>query len=152
MPPAIIPHTPHSAYQAAKSRPVERPPPRSGGPSPACVSAKQTSRKTNISQNKQKLEARISTNSLPPGSVCLGARHEHISLGKVSTEELFETELTIEVIEPMGWDTLVWSKPGCLNFRFRVDGQTKLKTGDRQVVHFDPERASIFDQDSELRI
>ncbi len=47
----MVRRIPHSPYQAAKSRPVERPPPRSGGPSPACVSAKQTkTRGQNINQ------------------------------------------------------------------------------------------------------
>ncbi|NKB52533.1 MAG: sn-glycerol-3-phosphate ABC transporter ATP-binding protein UgpC [Rhizobiaceae bacterium] len=86
------------------------------------------------------------------GSACLGVRPEHINLGKATDKGLFEAQLTIDVVEPMGSDTLVWSKLGDQDFRFRVDGQTKLKTGDQQVVHFDPERVSIFDQDSELRI
>jgi multiple sugar transport system ATP-binding protein len=86
------------------------------------------------------------------GAVSLGIRPEHILMGKAPKKGLFETELTIEVVEPMGSDTLVWSKLGEHDFRFRVDGQTELKPGDKQVVHFDPQRASIFDSMSELRV
>jgi multiple sugar transport system ATP-binding protein len=85
-------------------------------------------------------------------AVCLGVRPEHIMMGKAPKKGLFETELVIDVVEPMGSDTLVWSKLGDQDFRFRVDGQTTLVTGDKQVVHFDPQRVSIFDNGTELRL
>ena len=85
-------------------------------------------------------------------AVSLGVRPEHIMLGKVPQKGLFEAELVIDVVEPMGSDTLVWSKLGDQDFRFRVDGQTTLSTGDKQVVHFDPQRVSIFDNGTELRL
>ena len=65
---------------------------------------------------------------------------------------MFEAELVIDVVEPMGSDTLVWSKLGNQDFRFRVDGQTTLSTGDKQVVYFDPQGVSIFDNGTELRL
>ena len=84
--------------------------------------------------------------------VSLGVRPEHILLGKTTKKGWFQAELVIDVVEPMGSDTLVWSKLGDQDFRFRVDGQTELSTGDKQVVHFDPKRVSIFDQETELRL
>ena len=84
--------------------------------------------------------------------VWLGIRPEHIILGKGKGKGIFESELTIDVVEPMGSDTLVWSRLGNQDFRFRVDGQTQLKSGDKQIVHFNPQRASIFDKQSELRL
>jgi len=79
-----------------------------------------------------------------------GIRPEHVSLRKAADSGFFETELEIDVVEPMGSDTLVWSRFGSLDFRFRVDGHISLKTGDRQFIHFNPHSASIFDRQSEL--
>ena len=86
------------------------------------------------------------------GAVSMGVRPEHITLGKTTKKGWFTTELTIDVVEPMGSDTLVWSRLGGQDFRFRVDGHTELKSGDKQAIHFDPKRASIFDSTTELRV
>ena len=52
-------------------------------------------------------------------SVSLGVRPEHAMLGKApKTKGLFEAELVIDVVEPMGSDTLVWSKLGDHDFSF----------------------------------
>ncbi|MEP1206335.1 MAG: ABC transporter ATP-binding protein [Rhizobiaceae bacterium] len=94
----------------------------------------------------------VGSDSGKDGAVSLGVRPEHIMRGKTTREGMFEAELIIDVVEPMGSDTLVWSRLGNQDFRFRVDGQTELKPGDRQVIHFDPMRASIFDSTTELRV
>ncbi|MEP3278440.1 MAG: ABC transporter ATP-binding protein [Stappiaceae bacterium] len=82
----------------------------------------------------------------------LGVRPEHIQLGETSEAGHFNATVAIDVVEPMGSDTLVWSKLGGQDFRFRVDGQTTLKTGDEVAVNFDPARASLFNSQNELRI
>ena len=60
--------------------------------------------------------------------------------------------VAIEVVEPMGSDTLVWAQLAGQEFRFRVDGQSTLRTGDRVKVGFDPARACVFNAESELRL
>jgi multiple sugar transport system ATP-binding protein len=60
--------------------------------------------------------------------------------------------LEAEVVEPMGADTLVWSKIGGQEFHFIVDGTTTMNSGDSVLVGFDPIHSSIFDLDSEDRL
>ena len=60
--------------------------------------------------------------------------------------------LEVEVIEPMGADTLVWSQIGGQEFRFIIDGNISVNVGDRVTVGFDPAHVSIFDFDNEERL
>ena len=79
-------------------------------------------------------------------------RPEHIFHGAAATSQPFSKEIEIEIVEPMGSDTLVWSKLGSHNLSFRVDSEKPLKVGDRVPVGFDPARASLFDGSSGNRL
>ena len=85
-------------------------------------------------------------------SAWLGIRPENIVVeGEAKTmPESFDIE--IEVVEPMGADTLAWSQVGGQEFHFIVDGNSALAPGDRISVGFDPAQASIFDLDNEQRL
>ncbi len=87
-----------------------------------------------------------------PAKVVFGIRPEHVTCGAAATEEPFSAEVEIEVVEPMGADTLVWAVLDGKEFRFRVDGQSKLHSGERIRIGFDPAKASIFDAATELRL
>ncbi len=87
-----------------------------------------------------------------PGAVTFGIRPEHISTGKAAADEPVNQEVVVDVVEPMGADTLVWSTFGDQEFRFRVDGQSTFAKGDRVLVGFDPAHASIFSAESEMRL
>ncbi|WP_274426942.1 ABC transporter ATP-binding protein [Chelativorans sp. YIM 93263] len=91
-------------------------------------------------------------NGPKPGPVTFGIRPEHIFLERGGEDEPFTAEVEVDVVEPMGADTLVWSHMGGNELRFRVDGQTSLSKGDRVTIGFDPARASIFDAETELRL
>jgi multiple sugar transport system ATP-binding protein len=84
--------------------------------------------------------------------VCFGIRPEHVQTGEAAADQPFKADVEIEVVEPMGSDTLVWSRLGGQEFRFRVDGQAALRAGQKTLVGFDPARASIFDNETEIRI
>ncbi len=84
--------------------------------------------------------------------VSFGIRPEHIQVGNAEDAGSFSATVLIDVVEPMGSDTLVWSKLAGQDFRFRVDGQSTLKSGDEVAINFDPGRASIFNSENELRI
>ena len=84
--------------------------------------------------------------------VSFGIRPEHVQVGETASTQPISTTINIDVVEPMGSDTLVWSKIGDRDSRFRVDGQTTLKPGDDVLVGFDPARASIFNKKTELRV
>jgi multiple sugar transport system ATP-binding protein len=81
----------------------------------------------------------------PRDKVVLGIRPEHIFHGAVAASQPFSKEIEIEIVEPMGSDTLVWGKLGSHNLSFRVDSEKPVKVGDRVPIGFDPARASLFD-------
>lgn len=81
-----------------------------------------------------------------------GIRPEHIVVGDEATGMPFSQEVEVEIIEPMGSDTLVWTKINNQDFRFMLDGQIAINTGDRVRIGFDPKISSIFDEGTELRV
>ena len=83
--------------------------------------------------------------------VTMGVRPEHVLFGELAKKAPFKADVTVEVVEPMGADTLVWSELDGISFRFRVEGQLQLATGDVVPIGFDPARGSLFDAE-DLRI
>jgi multiple sugar transport system ATP-binding protein len=86
------------------------------------------------------------------GAVVLGIRPEHICFGAAAKALPFAQEAEVEIVEPMGSDTLVWTKIGGQNLSFRVESEKHLNVGDRVMIGFDPARASVFDRTSEMRL
>jgi multiple sugar transport system ATP-binding protein len=86
------------------------------------------------------------------GKVWFGIRPEHVLTGEAAAAAPFRHEITVEIVEPMGSDTLVWTSIGGQEFRFRMDGQAEVDEGDTMTIGFEPSKASIFDQASELRV
>jgi len=84
--------------------------------------------------------------------VWLGIRPESVVVGSEAKNMPGNFSLEVEVIEPMGANTLVWSQIGGQEFRFIVDGNTLVNVGDRVTVGFDPAHVSIFDYDNEERL
>ncbi|VVT30498.1 ABC transporter ATP-binding protein [Hoeflea sp. EC-HK425] len=87
-----------------------------------------------------------------PEKAIFGIRPEHVSCGAAAAGEPFTADVEIEVVEPMGADTLVWAVLDGKEFRFRVDGQSPLRAGETARIGFDPAKASIFDMATELRL
>jgi len=87
-----------------------------------------------------------------PNKAVFGIRPEHVTCGAAAASEPFSTDVEIEVVEPMGADTLVWAVLDGKEFRFRVDGQSVLRAGETVRIGFDPAKASIFDVATELRL
>ncbi|MDW6025689.1 sn-glycerol-3-phosphate ABC transporter ATP-binding protein UgpC [Mesorhizobium sp. BAC0120] len=88
----------------------------------------------------------------PSGAAVLGVRPEHIAHGAAAAGQPFSREVNVEIVEPMGSDTLVWSKLGGQNLSFRVEAEKPLSVGDRILIGFDPGRASVFDSSSGRRL
>ncbi len=84
--------------------------------------------------------------------VWLGIRPESVVVGGEAENMPVNFNLEIEVFEPMGADTLVWSQIGGQEFRFMVDVNTSINVGDTLTVGFDTAHASIFDLESEERL
>ena len=80
--------------------------------------------------------------------IVFGIRPEDISVSDSEESMRFK----IELIEPMGADTLIWLSYENIPFSVRLEGSSEYKLGDEININFDIKRASIFDQKSELRV
>jgi ABC-type sugar transport system ATPase subunit len=60
--------------------------------------------------------------------------------------------ITVDVVEPLGSDTLVYGKIGGDRVLVRVDPLTPAKAGDRMTLSIAPEHLHIFDLHSTRRI
>ncbi|PXF29590.1 ABC transporter ATP-binding protein [Pokkaliibacter plantistimulans] len=85
-------------------------------------------------------------------AVELGVRPEHVVVGEAATALPVCQEVGVEIVEPMGSDTLAWTRLAGQAFSFRTDTELNLKPGDRLLIGFDPARASCFDARSGERI
>ena len=63
----------------------------------------------------------------PADGVVLGVRPEHIVHGAAAASQPFSKEIEVEIVEPMGSDTLVWGKLGSHNLSFRVEAEKPLQ-------------------------
>ena len=83
----------------------------------------------------------------PGRAVTLGVRPEDIAAaaGSPITAE-------VEMIEPMGADTLVWARIGATPVSLRVGGQTTLGVGARVPLEMNPSQLSLFDDETGRRL
>ena len=87
------------------------------------------------------------TSNGPAGpDVWLGVRPEHI----VTDGQGMPAQ--VDIVEPMGADTLVWARLGDQSVRVRTGGQSGLRSGDMINLGFQPDRASLFDLNTEQRL
>ncbi len=82
----------------------------------------------------------------------LGIRPEHVVTGSLAQEAPVLAEVDVELVEPMGSDTLVWAQAAGKPFRIRMDGQARVHPGDTLTIGLDPARASLFDAKTEERL
>jgi multiple sugar transport system ATP-binding protein len=78
------------------------------------------------------------------GPAVLGIRPEHILTGRDAGPDAIP--VAVEMVEPMGADTLVWCRLGSgAGFSVRMDGGALLKAGDTLPVSFPAQAVSLFD-------
>ena len=63
-----------------------------------------------------------------------------------------DPEVPVELVEPMGSDTLIYTSLAGETLHVRMDGQAEVRPGDEVEIGFQPDRASLFDPDTELRL
>ena len=91
----------------------------------------------------------------PPASTVeatLGIRPEHIAIGEDAAKLPFVFEGEIEIVEPMGADTIAWTKIGGQSFSLRANSERDLRPGQKIAMGFDPGRGSVFDTGSGNRL
>lgn len=86
-----------------------------------------------------------------PGPAVFGMRPEHVAFNSGAGWP-FTADANVEVVEPMGSDTLVWLKLGKQNFTVRVTSERTPKNADAVSIGFDPMRASLFDAQTGSRL
>jgi multiple sugar transport system ATP-binding protein len=90
--------------------------------------------------------------SAPSGAATIGIRPEHIVTGELVANAPHRMDMTVDLVEPMGSDTLVYTTLNGKTFRIRMDGQAKVAKGETLTVGIDPARASLFDTTTEARL
>lgn len=85
------------------------------------------------------------------GSVWLGVRPEHIST-QATGSSAFSGEGEVDIVEPMGSDTLVYVDFAGQSIRVRTEGQSGLTSGQSLKIEFDASRMHLFDKTTELRL
>ncbi len=80
-----------------------------------------------------------------------GIRPEHTGVNS-GDDWPFSAKVPVEIVEPMGSDTLVWTRLGKQNFTMRVASERTPQVGDMVAIGFDPMNASLFDAASGDRL
>ncbi len=75
----------------------------------------------------------------------LGIRPENLLISPDKIQAGSGVDLGIEVIEPMGNETLLYLSNGATSLTARAASDSQLKIGERIKVGFDLERAHLFD-------
>ena len=86
------------------------------------------------------------------GAVTIGIRPEHIVTGELAAKAPVQMTVPIDLVEPMGSDTLVYATVNGEPFRIRMDGQAVVRAGEDLAIGIEPSRASVFDTKSEDRL
>ena len=86
------------------------------------------------------------------GDASFGIRPEHISSGAEANQAPVKLSSTVDLVEPLGSDTLARVKVKDQLIWVRMDGQAKVKTGDALPLGFDPNLANMFDATTEARL
>jgi len=82
----------------------------------------------------------------------LGIRPEHIAVGADAAKMPFQLESEIEIVEPMGSETVGYTKIAGHAVTFRCSSDIPLEAGQKVLLGFDPARGSIFDVQSGARL
>lgn len=85
-------------------------------------------------------------------AVEFGIRPEHIVIGENAHSQAVQSELDIELVEPMGADTVAWSNLCGATFTLRADSEAPIANGQRLAIGFNPSRGSLFSCENGLRI
>jgi len=80
-------------------------------------------------------------------AVEIGIRPEHILLDSAAASAPVSFMADTEIVEPMGADTVLWTRIGENSLTIRTDSESNVKPGDKLSIGINPSRASLFAQD-----
>ncbi|APF37552.1 ABC transporter ATP-binding protein [Chelatococcus daeguensis] len=89
-------------------------------------------------------------NGAPPvgEEVVLGVRPEHLALAEAGLWQGFG----VDIVEPMGADTVLWCSDGTHTLQVRTTGTSRITRGERVGLGLDPEQVSLFAADTGERL
>ena len=82
----------------------------------------------------------------------LGMRPEHILVGESEGQDEGGMPATVEMVEPMGAETLVWTSVAGLPFSVRVDQRRRLSVGQKVSLRFPSQEIHLFDRETGARL
>jgi len=94
----------------------------------------------------------FATNTTSADKAVVGIRPEHVVTGGMVASAPIQMSVKVDLVEPMGSDTLVYATLNNQPFRIRMDGQATIEAGSDLAIGLDPSRASLFDKTSEIRL
>lgn len=86
------------------------------------------------------------------GDAWFGIRPEHIIVGPEAAHSPFQLEGQVELVEPLGSDTLARVTSGGQRLWVRMDGQADITPGQTLPLGLTPALANIFDKTTEARL
>ena len=86
-----------------------------------------------------------------PGPAVFGMRPEHVAFNSGAGWP-FTADANVEVVEPMGSDSLLWGRVGNESVSIRVGPDDEHKIGEKVDVYFQPRLASVFDAQTGARL
>jgi len=86
------------------------------------------------------------------GKAIIGLRPEHILTGDNLASAAVRTKIKVELIEPMGSDTLIYSSLANSSIHVRMDGQVRVSRGDEVEIGFQSDRVSLFNPQTDDRL
>lgn len=90
--------------------------------------------------------------TLPDAEAILGIRPEHIMTGDQVAGMNTTAVVRVDLVEPMGSDTLVHARLGDIPIHVRMGDHAGIRQGERLPIAIDTRRISLFDKVSEQRI
>ena len=81
-----------------------------------------------------------------------GIRPEHVVLGESASVSPVNMSVVIDIVEPMGADTVAWTTFAGYSLNSRLDSEADVSPEQTIMAGFDPAKASLFDVESGLRV
>ena len=123
-----------------------------GSPAMNFLDGKVGSKGLTIGDATLPVESYNAQGKLPNGKVIVGVRPEHVATGNDVADAAYRTKVRADLLEPMGADTLVWTKFAGHELRFRMDGQVRLSEGQDVEIGLSAESLHLFDSTTEDRL
>ena len=83
-------------------------------------------------------------NASPGQEVVLGVRPEHLETAEAAASPAAWPGFKIDIVEPMGADTVIWCSDGAETIQVRQNSNRKSAPGERLALQFDPAQVSVF--------